>query len=403
MEMSQSGSNQKTIKFFSLSILAVLILYFGLKLYRSPVDTYTWTELLINYEAGFIRRGLIGRIGYLISPYISVKFFLSAGITLCYLLHLILYVNLTRAIRLSDWLLFTFSPAAFLFPIYDFDAFGRKDVFLILIFMLSFWLILQRLRLKLLVPIVLILYQIGTLIHEYALFYFPFCVLLILIVYRERAGKELLALLICSAIFLVGNLIWLYALSRQYYNLDLIPQSWEGLIANYNLTPQSGAFGWLGVPLKEGLQPVFDKLSYPQTFFSYLAAMLLSFIPMLVLNARYRIVQSVYAHYRGQTLLLVLFTLLLLGTLPIFIFSSDWGRLIYLFGFNIFLSLAVLKESFGLTEEPNAQERTAVSKLEWAVLFILFAGTWFVKMYVDGGNIALQQGLIFKILDWISI
>jgi len=107
--------DQKNKRIISLVILAVLILSSGLKLYRSPLDTYTWTELLINYAAGFIRRGLIGRIGYLVSPYISVKFFLSALITICYLLHLIVYLRITRKIDFQDWLLFTFSPVAFLF------------------------------------------------------------------------------------------------------------------------------------------------------------------------------------------------------------------------------------------------------------------------------------------------
>ena len=129
--------DQKNKRIISLVILAVLILSFGLKLYRSPLDTYTWTELLINYAAGFIRRGLIGRIGYLVSPYISVKFFLSALITICYLLHLIVYLRITRKIDFQDWLLFTFSRWLFI-SIYNFDAYGRKDVFLVLIFMIVF-------------------------------------------------------------------------------------------------------------------------------------------------------------------------------------------------------------------------------------------------------------------------
>lgn len=404
MNTDHINSKRTGIRIVSLSILAVLILNFGLKLYRSPVDTYTWTELLINYAAGFIRRGLVGRIGYLISPYISVKFFLSALICICYLIHLILYVRITRNIHIAEWLVFAFSPTAFLFPIYEFDAYGRKDVFLVLIFMVTFWLIMKKVRLRYLIPLVLVLYQIGTLIHEYALFYFPFVVLMILICYRDRPKKELWLTLIFSLVFLLGNLILLYALSKRYYDLDLIPASWEGLIENYDLTPQSGAFGWLGIPLKEGLQPVFDKLSYPQTFFSYLAGMLISAIPMLLLNARYRIVQSVYEIYRERKGLLTVFALLLLSTMAIFIFSSDWGRLTYLYGFNFFLSLVVLKENLNLSEEKaDTQPLSANQKIQWIVLFVLFTGTWFLKMYVDGGHIALQQGLIFKILDWISI
>lgn len=396
--------DQKNKRIISLVIIAVLILYFGLKLYRSPLDTYTWTELLINYAAGFIRRGLIGRIGYIVSPYISVKFFLSALITICYLLHLIVYLRITRKINFQDWLLFTFSPTAFLFPIYNFDAYGRKDVFLVLIFMIVFLLIIEKVRWSILVPFTLMLYQIGVLIHEYALFYFPFAVVLIFIVYNDRPKRDIYLFSILSLAFLLGNLGWLYALSRQYYNLDLIPQSWEGLIEDYHLTIQTGAFGWLGVPLKEGLQPVFDKLSYPQTFFSYLAGMALSAVPMVLLDARYRILNKVSAFLKDRKGLFIFSVILMLSTMTIFIFSSDWGRLTYLYGFNIYLSFIVLKEHFSC--EDLVTENTALSvyqTVQWVALFTLFIGTWFLKMYVDGGNIALQQGLIFKILDWISI
>ena len=396
--------DQKNKRIISLVILAVLILSSGLKLYRSPLDTYTWTELLINYAAGFIRRGLIGRIGYLVSPYISVKFFLSALITICYLLHLIVYLRITRKIDFQDWLLFTFSPVAFLFPIYNFDAYGRKDVFLVLIFMIVFLMVLKKVKWSILVPSTLILYEIGVLIHEYALFYFPFVVILIFIVYNNRPKRDLYLFSILSLAFLLGNLGWLYALSRRYYNLDLIPQSWEGLIEDYHLTIQTGAFGWLGVPLKEGLQPVFDKLSYPQTFFSYLAGMALSAIPIVLLNARYHILNKVSEFLEDRKGLLVFSVILLLSTMTIFIFSSDWGRLAYLYGFNIYLSLVVLKEHFSC--EDSVAGSTVLSgyqTVQWIAFFILFTGTWFLKMYVDGGNIALQQGLIFKILDWISI
>ncbi len=387
---------------FLLIIPAVLIIYGGLRLYRDPIDTYTWTELLINYAAGFMRRGLIGKIGYWVSPYISVKFFLSALITVGYLLHLILYARLARNIEFYEWLLFAFSPTAFLFPIYDFSAFGRKDVFLIFIFLFVFQLIQRRTAWKILLPLMLILYQTGILIHEYALFYFPFAVVLILICYRDRSEQEKVLLAFLAGFFILVNLYWIYALSKRYYNLDLIPASWVGLIPAYNLTPQSGAFGWLGVPLKEGLQPVFDKLSYPQTFFSYLFALLLSLFPLLLLNARYQISAAV-RHSLTTRWINVLILLLFLFTTAIFIFSSDWGRLIYLYGFNLFPGLVVVKDCLGCTDQTQNEKalRSEYALLGAGLLFLLFSGTWFVKQYVDGGNIALQQGLIFQILDWI--
>ncbi len=382
--------------------IAILIVYDGLQLYQAPLDTYTWTELLINYAAGFIRRGLIGKIAYWVSPYISVKFFLSALITITYLLHLFIYAKITRKIDTFIWMTFLLSPAAFLFPVYDFAAFGRKDVFLILIFFLSILLILKRVNLLLTLALVLILNEIGVLIHEYALFFFPFVLVLILIGYRDQSPKLLLLTVVLGVVFMIGNLAGLYALSRQYYSLDLIAESWQGLIKDYDLTPQSGAFGWMGVPLKEGLQPEFDKLSFPRTFFSYMAGILLSIIPAVLLNERYQILNAVEKAYSDQKWKFNGFGLLLLTSAAVFIFSSDWGRLMYLFTFHSFISLIVLKELLGC--EDTITENTfqgSYAKIIFIVLILLYASTWYVKHYVDGDHIALQQGLLFRIFEWL--
>lgn len=397
--------NSQAKKSFLLLIPAVLVIYFGLRLYRDPIDTYTWTELLINYAAGFIRRGLIGRVAYLISPYLSAKFFLSALIICCYLLQIYLFQRLTQGVNGFEWLLFVFSPTAFLFPIYNFEAYGRKDVFLVVIFLLSFLMILKNVRLSRLFPLVLVLYQIGILIHEYTIFYFPFAIVLILIAYREHQAPIYRWILPLSALFLLGNLALLFGLSRRYYNLDLIPASWEGLIPEHNLTPQSGAFGWMGVPLREGLQPVFNKLTYPQTFFSYVIGFALSLIPMALLNMRYQLTHRVMKTYMKEPLWRFVLMCLVFSSGLIFLFSSDWGRLIYLYGFNVFVGMSVLKERLNVNiEEPESfiSGKAYDQVVGWAFL-LLFAGTWFVKFYVDGGHIALQQGLLFRLLEWIAI
>jgi hypothetical protein len=394
-------ANRK-IRITALICIGILITYYGLKLYQAPLETYTWTELLINYAAGFIRRGLIGKIAYWISPYISVKFFLSALITICYLVHLIIYTEITKKIDTFEWLMFCFSPAAFLFPVYDFDAFGRKDVFLILIFMLSFFLILKKVNLVLTLIFVVISYEIGVMIHEYTLFYFPFVIFLILTCYRKASSKLLILTVIIGVVFMIGNLIGLYAISRQYYNLDLIAESWIGLIKDYDLTPQSGAFGWMGVPLKEGLQPEFDKLSYSRTFFSYTMGMILALIPAILINARYQIIRRVKDEYRNSQWKIYGLGFILLCSAAVFIFSSDWGRLTYLFTFNIFLCLVVLKESFECeTRVPETGLQTPYHQAVYILLILLYASTWYLKHYVDGDHIALQQGLIFQIFEWL--
>lgn len=397
--------NETRRRILILSGIAILTIYFGLRLYRAPLESYTWTELLINYAAGFIRRGLVGRVAYYLSQYLSPIFFLTLTIILGYLVQLILFFVQTRSVPTREWLLFALSPTGFLFVIYNFDAYGRKDVYLVLIFLLAYLLIARRVRLRVAFPLILALYEIGALIHEYALFYFPFILAALLITEADRPRRERAWIVIAGVVFLVGNLVWLFGLSNQYYDLDAIARSWEGLIPNYDLTIQSGAMGWLGVPLKDGLQPVFDKLTYPQTFFSYLCAAGLSLMPMALMNRRFGIVRSAARRVGADPLFAWLTLGFVLSTGTISLFSSDWGRLIYLYGMNLFPLLAALQGRLALPDRvPDAADEAQCEygRLTFALLLIVFASTWMVKMYVDGGHIALQGGALFRLLDWVE-
>lgn len=388
-----------------LSAIGILLIYFGLKLYRAPLESYTWTELLINYAAGFIRRGLVGRIAYYFSQFISPIFFLTLSVIAGYLTQLVLFFAVTRNVPTREWLLFTLSPTAFLFVIYNFDAYGRKDVYLLVISLFSTYLILKRVRLAIAFPVILALYEIGALIHEYALFYFPLILILLLILESDRPTCVRYGLVGVGLIWMAANYLWLFGLSAQHYNLEAIAESWVGLIPNYDLTIQDGAMGWLGIPLKDGLQPVFDKLTYPQTFFSYAAAGALSLIPMALLNRRFAIVSECWRRIEKDLTSQLLIASLAISSLAISIVSSDWGRLIYLYAMTLFPMMGVLIERLALNDRAPREVRNEsdpYERLTFALLLIVFAATWMVKMYVDGGHIALQSGALFRLLDWVE-
>lgn len=388
-----------------LSAIGILLIYFGLKLYRAPLESYTWTELLINYAAGFIRRGLVGRVAYYFSQFISPIFFLMLSVILGYLTQLVLFFAQTRAVPTREWLLFTLSPTAFLFVVYNFDAYGRKDVYLLVISLFSTFLILKRVRLAITFPVILVIYEIGALIHEYALFYFPLILILLFILESERPAHVRYGLIGVGLVWMAANYIWLFGLSSQHYQLEAIAESWVGLIPNYDLTVQDGAMGWLGIPLKDGLQPVFDKLTYPQTFFSYAAAGALSWIPMALLNRRFGVVSACWRRIEKDLTSQLLIAALAVSSLAISIVSSDWGRLIYLYAMTLFPMMGVLIERLALNDrasETVRNEADPYERLTFVLLLFVFAGTWMVKMYVDGGHISLQGGALFKLLDWIE-
>ena len=100
----------------SISGLAILLMIFNLSCYvgdaTSSLETYRIGDWLINYQAGFVRRGLIGEIIFRISSIgLSITWITLVIQSITYLalgyFTLRLYFLQKRS---SAWLLFLFSP-----------------------------------------------------------------------------------------------------------------------------------------------------------------------------------------------------------------------------------------------------------------------------------------------------
>ena len=121
----------------TIPILSILILYiyvphfvnsFTLENYANP---YSFSELHVNYEGGFIRRGLLGQLSLFFSPYINNVNFFGSIFTFLYLLQIILFLIVISKFKNSSILIifFSLSPALILFSIYDPESYMRKDLF----------------------------------------------------------------------------------------------------------------------------------------------------------------------------------------------------------------------------------------------------------------------------------
>ena len=145
-------TNKKN-KAHTISILLLLFLilinlvYFYLNL-NSDVNSsgYAFKELFINYQAGLIRRGLLGEIFWILN-----NFFLIKPITFfCYLfllLHLtqiFLFFKIFKKYSSSYFIYFLvfLSPALILFHIYDSNLYFIKDVFIKLTILFHAYLII---------------------------------------------------------------------------------------------------------------------------------------------------------------------------------------------------------------------------------------------------------------------
>lgn len=170
-----------------LLIISLYSLYFIN--FSKIITDWVAVDLLINYEGGFTRRGLLGQINLFFEKKLNFSnlFFSIIFIFFIYIINIsITYFRLpNNKNRFFLFLLIFLSPATFLFYIYDLNSLFRKDVFIILSFIIHCFFIqlnytklnfYQSYRKKLFIFIFIIC--LVTLIHEVQFFMLSFHILL---------------------------------------------------------------------------------------------------------------------------------------------------------------------------------------------------------------------------------
>ncbi len=172
------------IFFPELILFVVLILIsFSIFGYEKNLTKYIFTENLINYEGGFIRRGFLGSISLIFFQTLDINpklFFVTIYYSL-YLLLIAIFYYFVKSLKKDNFylsVLIVISPATLFFLVFDTAALFRKEIFFILIFL--FHIVLAKkvfekslsyrnyfnLNIFLIIPIL----SINILIHEFQFF-----------------------------------------------------------------------------------------------------------------------------------------------------------------------------------------------------------------------------------------
>jgi hypothetical protein len=185
--------NKNNYTKIATSILAVLIsLYFIYIInYSKIINEWSLVELLINYQGGFVRRGLLGELNLFFEKRINFPNLLFSIFTISLFYFANIYITFLRLLKFNNknnYFLFFFiflSPATFLFYIYDLGALFRKDVFIIFSIIIHCFYVqlyyeksnfISNYKKKLF--IIIFILCVITLIHEAQFFMLPFHILL---------------------------------------------------------------------------------------------------------------------------------------------------------------------------------------------------------------------------------
>ena len=139
------------IKYYLIIFFLLIFIFYSVNFFKSfsydYKKSYAFIELFLNYQGGFVRRGLLGEIFIHLNRifFISPIFFFSSILFLIHSLNLFLFFKIIKKSKLPIELLIIilFSPALFFFPIYDFNMFFIKDVFVKFLILLHAFIIIK--------------------------------------------------------------------------------------------------------------------------------------------------------------------------------------------------------------------------------------------------------------------
>ena len=131
--------NYKFILKIYISLVTFLSLYFLAGV--NVLTTYNaMSEWVINYQGGFVRRGLIGEIIFQISNFfgLNLRFCFLILQSFLYLVFYYLVYDLLKNIKSNYFLILAiFSPVFIIFPIAELEAIGRKEVQIFITLLIS--------------------------------------------------------------------------------------------------------------------------------------------------------------------------------------------------------------------------------------------------------------------------
>ena len=111
--------------------ITIAIIIFNFYNFTKEFSIGQYSDWLINYQGGFVRRGLIGEFLYQIHSILSIRLDILIFFTVS-LLYIFFYKNFLTIIKTLKYhflnLLVVFSPLSFFWPVMEEKASGRKDV-----------------------------------------------------------------------------------------------------------------------------------------------------------------------------------------------------------------------------------------------------------------------------------
>ena len=378
--LKRNWSNYFQIYVFALIFFGVFFLYSK----HDVGNDSSISDWFINYEGGFVRRGLIGELITNFSIMLSLKLrdtiliFQLLFFTSYYFLIILFCKNLLQN-RLI--ILAIFSPIFILYPVAEIEALGRKELIIFLIFLSYLLTDIKNFKVQIIYKV--ILFPISILTWEPVFIFFSFVFLIDLFVFQIRNFDKKFFYLIASyliSIFLV-ILIYLNPFSQENHNImrDFLNNEFgEICYMSCDFVGQQSSNSF-----SELYQTFLVKFKFTYAL-RYLIIILIGFFPLYLLSTYSKI------NHKKQILIISkfknLFFPFLLAFLPstvLYLVMYDWARVVHIsYSFSLLTFLYLIKENFIELSKQNVQLNyiSKLSKKIFILVFFLFAFSWNPKV-----------------------
>ncbi len=305
--------------------ITIAIVIFNFYNFTKELSIGQYSDWLINYQGGFVRRGLIGEFLYQIHSILSIRLDILIFLTVS-LLYIFFYKNFLTIIKTLKFhflnLLIVFSPLSFFWPVMEEKASGRKGV--LYLFLLTVTALqIKKINFYKQKYLIILFSAIIVFSHTGFLFLLPFFLLVFMFSNKNKkfkiVFKEMLIIIsswLLFLIILVNNTI------VEQEQIELICNSVVNFVRKDCTTiGYISTLSWsleLNLELKKSLW----MREYYNLFFS--VAFLVSFLPLLAV-----LYNSKFLNYKKINILFF-YIIFLLSTFPLYYLGVDYGRYLHL-------------------------------------------------------------------------
>ena len=380
--------------------LTVFIIIFNFYHFTKELSLGQYSDWLINYQGGFVRRGLIGEVLFQIHSILSIRLDLVIFITVS-LLYIFFYKNFLKIIKTLDFgflnLLIIFSPLSFVWPVMEEKASGRKDI-LYLFFLSLIALNLKKINFYHQKYLIILLSAVTVFSHTGFLFLIPSFLIIFLLCNSEKKVliifKEIFFIILSLFIFLI---ILLNNTQVGPEQIKLICDSVSDFVRSDCTTiGYIATLGWsfeLNLDLKKSLW----MRDYYHLFFSI--AFLICFLPLLIV-----FYFSKFSNFKKLNVLF-LFSLFLVGTIPLYYVGVDYGRYLHLTYLSSIIIYAVaLQNKVIIFDLPKNNYFKKFTIKPFVLVFIIFLyGFTFTVPHCCNNNFKFNyKKLVLKINEKLN-